>query len=244
MPHRLSRDFYRQVQHLLSRKHKPIVVVQPSLIDGAGKGVFAVDDIVAERAVCLYPGVYTPGLPLYAGLSEDSVYLAKNVTPSGVLPEHNPYLLNLHTASGGYLDGNALLAMSDEGTMDRRLDENPSACGHLVNHSHRQANVVVTAFTWRDVLEAVMPPPSTETDIQQYHLPPNALRADGSPWYLESSTVVRFPKQKACDEMVTLCGAALCTRTGIEKGAELLLDYNLKGPVLPAWAATWYSNSM
>lgn len=237
MPHRLSKDFCWQVQHLLSRHHKPLVIVQPSSVEGAGKGVFASDDIPAGYAACLYPGVYTPGLPLYTGiLHDDCVYLAKEITPSGCPPEHNPYILNLHTFSGGYLDGNALQTAAEaECSRNRELDENPSACAHLVNHN-RKANVEVISFRWRDILG------DGSRENERHFALPNTLRTDGTPWYLDRSAIVRFPTERGRDERISLCGAAFCTRSRIEKGTELFLDYNLKEPV-PAWASSWYTTS-
>jgi hypothetical protein len=66
--------------------------------------------------LCLYPGVYTPSLPLYALVDSqrdrlrpvEDMYLATAIPPSGVDFQDNPFVLNLAPDVGGYVDGLAL----------------------------------------------------------------------------------------------------------------------------------------
>ena len=61
--------------------------------------------------MCLYPGVYTPGIPIHAmGRAE---YLASLSPPSnyGTDIELNSYIMNVD--SGGYIDGAALTSQYD-----------------------------------------------------------------------------------------------------------------------------------
>ena len=60
--------------------------------------------------------------------------------------EENAYILNLQLV-GGYLDGESL-------TKGRPLDANPSACGHLINHSLTLSNVDFESFVWSDMILA------------------------------------------------------------------------------------------
>lgn len=74
--------------------------------------------------MCLYPGIYSPGIPIHAvGCAE---YLANQY---GSDIEENAYIMNL--TCGGYIDGRALDSQYDK----EALDSNPSACGHMINHA-------------------------------------------------------------------------------------------------------------
>jgi hypothetical protein len=219
---RWSFQYSKSVRRLLSRSHTPRTELRGSSIQEAGRGVFAVESVGAGEILCLYAGVHTPALPL--GANDSLVYLGNNLAPSGVVPDENAFILNLHHVGGGYLDGLALT------TGDRRLDDNPSACGHCVNHSSNQANVQVVSFAWSDVL-------NEDNELDQDHLYPlpNIVRADGSPRYLDT-----------CADSIVECsgtgpnaGAAFCAKDNIEAGDELLLNYGLLSP-LPSWAADWY----
>ena len=93
-----------QIRNLLKRNHEPIVEVCNSSISGAGNGVFSrqcIND--TPRVMCLYPGIYTPGMPLHA-----TKYLANQVPPSfhrgGPGMHENAYIMNLQSC-GGYIDG-------------------------------------------------------------------------------------------------------------------------------------------
>jgi hypothetical protein len=210
------------VRRLLSRSHTPRTELRGSSIQEAGRGVFAVESVGAGEVLCLYAGIHTPALPL--GANESLVYLGNNVAPSGVVPDENAYILNLQHVGGGYLDGLALT------TEDRKLDENPSACGHYINHSSNQANVQVLSFAWSDVLNE-----DNEFDQEHLYPLPNSVRADGSPRYLDTyaDTIVE------CGGAGPNAGAAFCAKDNIEAGDELLLNYGLLSP-LPSWAADWY----
>lgn len=216
------------VRYLIHRHHSPLVEIRPSFIPNAGQGVFVNKRPIEKgRVVCLYPGIYTPGLPKHIAEYEESVYMANEVPPSGDM-ENNAYILNLSSA-GGYIDGAALI-----GTDGRRLDENLSACANLVNHSPK-SNVEMVAFEWSKVLE--------EVNYDDKHLMscPNELRADGSPWYYDGLTgkIVKFPSSPERFESI-LYGAAFCSVTDLERGEEVLLNYKLKGPPYPDWAEDWY----
>ncbi|KAL9188098.1 hypothetical protein ACHAXT_006476 [Thalassiosira profunda] len=151
----------RQIARLLERTVAPRVRVAESRIVGenaarAGRGVFSTEDVTADRlpvAMCLYPGVFSPGIPPHAsmpGRMGRAEYLANLSSPSdpGGSIEDSAYLLNLDC--GGYLDGRALKSQYDGGEM---LDGNPSACGQLVNHAFN-SNLEVLSFAWNEVLEA------------------------------------------------------------------------------------------
>lgn len=219
------------VRYLIHRHHSPLVEVRPSYIPNAGIGVFVKRPIEKDRVVCLYPGIYTPGIPKYAAESVETVNLADKEPPSGGDIESNPYILNLNI-QGGYIDGSALI-----GVHGRRLDDNPSACANMINHS-KDANVDWMPIHWNEVLD--------DLGYQDEHkMPlPNELRADGSPWYYDgfSEKVVSFPSSVDKGESTTLLlyGAALYAKRDMEYGEEILLDYKLKGPPYPAWAQDWY----
>ena len=250
----LTESFRRQVCYLLEKAHVPRVAVRPSEIPGAGNGVFYQgsgdneehDDV---EVLCLYPGIYTPPLPLAAGMLsslEDSnevmdLYLAKKLPPSGIDFQENAYVLNLGSPVGGYLDGCAL-----ETSTGRPLNGSPSACGHLVNHfgnakSTQQPNVQVVPFFWKDILPS-------ESHLMD--LLPNTMRCDGSPWYFEAmeQRIIYFPeevdnRQTLLDPL--LAGAAIVASRGdgslpLHPDQELLLDYQLQPDALPKWAVGWY----
>jgi hypothetical protein len=194
------------------------------------RGVFAKHDVSSNEVpmvMCLYPGIYSPGIPIHAvGCAE---YLANQY---GSDIEENAYIMNL--TCGGYIDGRALDSQYDK----EALDSNPSACGHMINHAI-ESNIDVLSFPW-DVL--------TESgafmairDDSHFSLP-NEVRADASPWYYDTllDELVRFPNQEQTPLPETMaCGAAMILTTPISQGEELLLDYGLKAPY-PTWAKGWY----
>jgi hypothetical protein len=180
------------------------------------------------------------------GSFDDSVsYLGSILPPSGVIAERNGYILNLQIPIGGYLDGMALVVNVDSCQSSktprlRRLDENPSCCAHLVNHSRARSNVEVIPFCWADVL-------SRKGDLNEdmYELP-NVLRRDGAPHYSINSDIIYYddvssnlasPSSSEC-----IFGAVLCSSKDIALNNELLLDYQLQTP-FPLWAEPWYNNS-
>jgi hypothetical protein len=150
---------------------------------------------------------------------EEAVYLGCSTTPSGVTADENAYILNLITTSG-YLDG---LALNDE--QGYRLDENPSACGHLINHSSKEPNVKVLSFPWN----GIVPRPR----IRTHHLIPNVSRFDGAARFVLNDEIVLYNGQEPT------CGAVFFATKDIEQDEELFLDYGLHEPY-PRWAQKWY----
>ena len=214
------------IRRLLLRDYN-LVEVRPSEVSEAGLGVFLKRPIDKGQAVCLYAGIYTPGLPRYVSDFDGSINLATTCPPSGGDMDTKEYIFNANV-TGGYFDGEALLGMDG-----RRLDENPSACGQLVNHAAGEdANVEAMSFRWQEVTEG------TSSEDDDCYALPNEMRADGSPWYLDGLTgnVERF--RSISDS--TLCGTVFLTLRDLPRGSELLLDYRLRGPPYPSWAASWY----
>lgn len=249
--------FRRQICQLLSRgtKHKnnrdyPLVRVAPSSIPGAGRGVCVNQRVSPGTLLCLYPGIYSPGLPFFAvtdsqGQTESQAistqFFGKGVTPSGVDADENAYILNVQVNQGGYLDGKALTLSNQEGSSSttdglshrRRLDENPHACGQLVNHSSGHANVDVKSFVWNPLLDKLVREGYSLNDEEDFYPVPNAVRADGLPRYIIQNSVV-------CHNGTgPNCGAVLYARHTIQRDQELFFDYKLRDP-LPSWAKDWY----
>lgn len=173
-----KRRIYEQIWNLLKRRHEPFVQVGKSTIQGAGSGVFSRQHIHNDvpTVMCLYPGIYTPGMPSYG-----AHYLANQVPPSfrrgkGPSMHHNAYIMNLQSC-GGYIDGWSIKSQHD----GEKLDANHSACGHLVNHHAQNHNTAVYSFSWSEVLE------HNETehiakrggDEDHYFSLPNEMRSDG-----------------------------------------------------------------
>lgn len=238
----------QQIIHLMKKSHVPKVVIAKSSISGknqagAGRGVFARCDVSAEEVpmvMCLYPGVYTPGLPMGCAECE---YLANQTPPSnyGSAIDENAYILNL-ALMGGYIDGCALESQFDG---KEALDGNPSACGHLINHDVAMKNIDVIAFAWDEVngLDDAFIDNADESS-SSYSVP-NELRTDASPWYYDTllDDLVSFPgKGQTSPPRSMLCGAAMVLTAPILQGKELLLDYGLKEPY-PTWAREWYQGS-
>ena len=184
-------------------------------------------------------------------------FLGSWTTPSGVDPDTNAYILNLTTTtkasalSGGYLDGLALQACDR-----RRLDANPSAVAHMVNHHSTNHNVEVVAFDWSSVL--LMEGDDNDDNARRrryvlgdddgqdehYYGLPNVARFDGAPRYMDGSEVVHYQKAEEVEQSVVcqnVCGAAFCASNDIEAGEELFLDYGLVPPI-PSWAIVFYDN--
>lgn len=213
-----------EIVRLLTKSGSFLVEVKPSSVNGAGRGVFATENVPKDSVVCLYPGIYTPPLPAHASIDDGSHYVGNITAPSGGPISHNAYILNLQ-AVGGFLDGNALV-----GNDGRVLDRDSISCGHLVNHrSTSGANVRVLSFRWDSL-------PTLDASII-----PNDTRCDGAPWYLDgnSGQMVRFDRSSTNNQRDLLCGAALYTCRPVRTGEELYLDYGLKPPY-PPWAKDWY----
>lgn len=201
-----KRRIYDQIRNLLKRRHEPLVEVGKSIITGAGNGVFSrqcigidqTDETTASTpsptVMCLYPGIYTPDIPpssCYHDETTTTHYLANQIPPSfqhgnGPDMSSNAYILNLQRC-GGYIDGWSIKSQycSDSNNREesRRLDINPSACGHLINHHAYDCNTSVFSFSWREVLE--QQPQEEEcndgddSDENDYFSLPNEMRLDG-----------------------------------------------------------------
>lgn len=236
-----SQDLAAQIQALLRRTHEPRVQVLPSQIPGAGSGVYAKQSLLPGHVACLYPGIFTPPLPPTT-VDAECTYLAGQSTPSGVSPEHNAYVLNLRDV-GGYLDGLADVSneSSDKSQPSRPPQhDNPSACGHLVNHNHSlKANVGVVSFFWKDVFEQL-----TVQVIDEYYSIPNRMRSDRYPWYYDprdGKVVYGNDTSDLTVNVQRVCGAAMVVKKPTLIGDELYLDYGLLQPY-PGWAKDWYFN--
>lgn len=195
---------------------------------------------------------------------EEIDFLGHNSTPSGLPPEENAYLLNIHTDTGGFIDGMALEVIEGRHVPIReysychklyhpqvktRLDSNPSCCGHMINHSIRYQNVEVLPFLWSDVIVPKynnrgyvdkLAPEYTKKALSSI---PNMMRQDGAPRYLFNGDAIHYPSVR--DELSRIdkvCGAVIYATKHIGPDQELFLDYKLKSP-LPKWAASWYATA-
>ena len=137
--------------------------------------------------MCLYPGIYTPGIPS-GYLSHEVEYLANKSPPSNYGSDitNNAYIMNLNSC-GGYIDGCALKSQYND-TINALLDSNPSTCGHLVNHDTSMNNVEILSFDWDEVLKEGSCYDDAETALgnnkgDEYYSIPNERRAGGTPWY-------------------------------------------------------------
>jgi hypothetical protein len=263
----------QQVRRLLLKKSSTTKIPASSLaeirdysqIEGAGRGVWSKTFIPKHCAFCLYPGVYTPGLPLHttvltASAADDSgvnvAYLGKSTTPSTRDFDENAYILNVQLSTGGYIDGLALeYTTAGNGNGEKkmilhRLDENPNACGHCINHSTTRANAKVIKLTIQDNESSISKKDIVDDD-QCYYSIPNIVRADKSPWYAvigekyhhhdksnddNGDGIVRFTGNGKC------CGAVFCAIRDINPEEEILFDFALFPP-LPSWAKDWYDAS-
>jgi len=146
-------------------------------------------------------------------------------------------------ATGGYLDGMSSLEVGG-----RRLDTNPSACGHLVNHDASRVNTEFVGFSWDD-LYLTMNPEIQEsatgsdltddyqsTDTKELYELPNEWRRDGSAWYFDGFTqeLQRFPEVTSATPGLG-CGGVIVITKPLKEGDELFLDYKLNKPY-PSWA--------
>uniref|UniRef100_A0A7S3LS39 SET domain-containing protein n=1 Tax=Aplanochytrium stocchinoi TaxID=215587 RepID=A0A7S3LS39_9STRA len=254
-----SVSFFRAVRNLLSvNSDIEAVSVRKSHLEVAGLGVFTCRKVYCGEVLCLYPGSYTPPLPPYTVVGDNdfagtAVYLA---TEEKELADSQAYVINLNDRGagiGGRINGAELtseLQISDSDNTTGRLDENPCACGHLVNHKPgKLANVEVLPFRWMDIVDA----DAQAHDSWTFNFP-NEIRADGSPWFYDghSKEIVYFPshtdipKSKNENAWINhlksypmLSGAALVAKYDIDSRHELFLDYGLKEPY-PPWAADWY----
>ena len=212
----------RDIQKLLRRSVAPVVRVGSSQVEGAGLGVFATKPIAKEATVCLYPGIFSPGLPR---AFSDATYFGNTSFPSGVdPPEMNAYILNLKSI-GGYLDGLATTG----------LTENPVACAQIVNHNRHQANVHVVSFWWHDVLDD-MSTSSSFFDNDEFYPIPNRRRGDGAPWFFHNEEMIYYEEETT----MPCAGAVFCASRDLDD-EELYLDYGLQQP-LPPWAQQWYDH--
>lgn len=237
----MNRSISKQIAQLLKRSHEPYVSVKPSTI--AGSGVFTCRTITSNQlplVVGLYPGIFTPPLPLHA-MRSSAEYLANKIPPSyffnGVDMDSNAYIINLQR-SGGYIDG---CALQSQYCKTSKLDSNPSACGHLVNHGGYHYNTEVIDFCWDEISL------DQGEGSEPWYQIPNELRADGSPWYYDRmhEELVSFASEMQfdCTIMARTYGAALVLTHPLDEGEELLLDYKLTKP-FPKWAEEWYEQNV
>lgn len=228
----LSPHLRQNIRRLLRRSADPYVKVASSQLEGAGRGVFTNIPIEQGTPICLYPGIFSPGLPR---AFSDATFLASDILPSGVHPETNAYVMNLKNV-GGYIDG---LAASELG------EDNPHAVGHLVNHSSQQSNVEVVSFWWHDVFarnpadecdqgETANNSNIAESDESTYGIP-NRRRCDGTPWFFHNGEITFHDT----GETSPCAGAVFCALRSLNRNEEVYLDYGLQEP-LPKWAKGWY----
>lgn len=121
----------------------------------------------------------------------------------------------------------------------RRLDENPAACGHFMNHSPTPNSTVYT-FAWEDVYPKYRPGTWNDTSKATYDLP-NIARTDGAPRYIMyvGSEMIFYPVDEMRFQVKDVCGAVICANHDMETGQEVLRDYELQQPY-PQWAIDWY----
>jgi hypothetical protein len=229
MNQHLNQRLAKQVRHLVEKSRYPSVEVQTSCLSGAGRGVFSrqsVSDEMLPMVACLYPGIYTPGMPYVNSAEIGNEYLADQIPPSQIPFEDNEYIMNLQD-TGGYVDGSSL-----EDCNGQRLDTNPSACGHFINHDACNANTYFVSFAWDHLLVGF--------DLQQDGALPNDVRRDGSPWYFDGTdqSIHRFEHSDK-EPLPSVCGGAIVISKPLDSGDELLLDYGLRKPY-PSWAKDWY----
>ena len=230
----LSPPFRQSIRRLLRRSAKPYVKVAPSQLEGAGRGVFTNIQIEQGTPICLYPGIFSPGLPR---AFSDATFLGGAGLPSGVRPpETNAYIMNLKNV-GGYIDGLATSGCDDD-------KSNPHAIGHLVNHSSHQPNVEVFSFWWHEVCtgntedecdEEVMANNNITHGGGRTYGIPNSRRCDGTPWFFHNGEIKLHEK----GETTPCAGAVFCALRGLNENEEIYLDYGLQEP-LPVWAKGWY----
>jgi hypothetical protein len=117
----------------------------------------------------------------------------------------------------------------------RRLDENPSACGHFMNHSPKP-NTTLYPFAWSEVY----PNYHAGADDTMYDLP-NVARTDGAPRYIfyQGSEMIFYDVDESQFKVKDVCGAIICANTDIDVGQEVFRDYGLEAPY-PPWADNWY----
>lgn len=186
-------------------------------------------------------------------------FLGSSTSPSGIDPEINEYLINVGATigSGGYIDGLALQVMDDDKYHDnnnhRRLDENPSACGHYINHSSLSDNVIPISFVWSDICsQKYLSKPlalnriTSNDDIDALFFKlPNVIRSDNSPRY---HICIDYWNDPSIDDESTVyytgegenCGIVFCAKQDIEPNTELFFNYRLGSPP-PLWAKDWYN---
>jgi hypothetical protein len=121
----------------------------------------------------------------------------------------------------------------------RRLDENPAACGHFMNHSPTP-NSILYSFAWDDVYPQYRPGKWNDESKDTYDLP-NIARADGALRYIYhiGSNMTFYPVDELQFQTKDVCGAVICASEDIEVGQEVFRDYELQEP-FPQWAKDWY----
>jgi hypothetical protein len=158
--------------------------------------------------------------------------LTPNVSSNGIDKERTNY------TDDGVVNGDDVNQDGDKvelsRTQERRLDENPSACGHFINHSP-EPNVSVHPFVWKDIFPDYQPGSTYTYDL------PNISRTDGGIRYIiyNGSEMIFYDVDEPSFKVDGVCGAVICADTDIAAGKEIMRDYELEEP-LPDWAKDWY----
>jgi hypothetical protein len=108
----------------------------------AGSGVFLNGDVGVNNVVALFPGIYSPGLPLYVdpellldGVNDAAAIYEMQYRERIKLEESDEtelYRINLKSCGGGLDPGGSTGTAHPE--LARRMTVNPFALGHKINH--------------------------------------------------------------------------------------------------------------
>jgi hypothetical protein len=205
--------------------------IQTSSIPGSNQGVFLSGSVKKGTIVALYPGLYYPPLPVCAiGSIDGEISLPVTDLKQRIEDGTSEYIIHLNN-SGGYLDGNPLLAfdVSDTNTPP----PNPYAVAHMVNHPSPSfhPNVISLDFLWRDLYTHCAP--QLSSSFEEYSkIVPN--RFGSGPWYVDSSTgevMMINDGTIPCH----LAGLAYMALEDIDDSQELFFDYRYPTNARPEW---------
>lgn len=222
---------YPAVRSLLSLTSTHPIEVRTSNIPNAGVGVFATADIDENTVVLLFPGVFHPP-PVIGVLGTDN-------QPPVLLSElgKSEYGANC-TSVGGALEPihvvdreHALHAVTPEWV--RRSWGNLAANGHNLNHGVGEMESLKPFwFYWRDALHEEGGRGEGGGGGASRWSVPNHLSSK-CPWYFDEGEgrVVERPDNEGWDEeheiRVGLVGMAFVTTRNVQRGEELMFDYQL-----------------
>jgi hypothetical protein len=191
----------------------------------------------AGTVVGLFPGVYSPGLPIFLDVEailpgvNDAAAIYEMNYPKRIKEENasetEVYRINLKTCGGGLDPGSSKGTTHAE--LARRMEANPFALGHKMNHPSAGGvpNVDGFDFKWNSNLDGLVLDPQTSVEVEV----PNVF-CDGI-WYIDPSTGETHLTNPS---KVRLCGMAMVTLRPIEDGEELLLNYDLPSTKpYPSW---------